>query len=241
VDAPLASWPDGYRDLYLTGRFEEDEVALWRKNVEPGGVVVDGGANLGFWTLVAAGFVGSRGRVYAFEPHPLTFGKLQASVTASGTVDTCQLAEAALGAQDASASIFTVVDNPSGACASFHRNTECSWDEVTQVPVRSLDSYFKEYGEPSRLDLVKLDLEGSELAALHGMQQTLDRYRPKLSIEWNEVTATAAGFHPSELLDFLAPLGFEPFLNEGGELSPFKTPTIGASPMIWFVHRSATA
>ena len=80
VDASLRPWPHGYLDLYLHGVFESGEVALWQAVLRPGDAVVDGGANIGYWSLVASRLVGARGLVLAYEPSPETQARLQANL-----------------------------------------------------------------------------------------------------------------------------------------------------------------
>jgi hypothetical protein len=72
VDAPIASWPKGYRDLFLYGLSDILELAMWHRVLKAGMTVVDGGANWGYWTLVGARLVGRTGQVHAFEPVPDT-------------------------------------------------------------------------------------------------------------------------------------------------------------------------
>ncbi len=65
-----------YEAMVWLEREEEDDLAIIRKLLKPGDVFVDCGANIGLWSLVASSVVGSRGKVFAFEPNPLTFRKL---------------------------------------------------------------------------------------------------------------------------------------------------------------------
>jgi len=65
------------RDMYF-GAYEPDEVAVVRRILKPGDVCVDAGANIGFFTAVAASRVGARGAVIAFEPVAEYFARLEA-------------------------------------------------------------------------------------------------------------------------------------------------------------------
>ena len=59
--------------LIMNGVYEEFETQVFRSMVKPGMVVLDVGANIGYYTLIAADLVGEQGRVYAFEPHPSNY------------------------------------------------------------------------------------------------------------------------------------------------------------------------
>lgn len=54
MNTPLGPWPHGYRELFIFGVVERVEVEMWRRVLRNGDTVVDGGANYGYWTLVAS-------------------------------------------------------------------------------------------------------------------------------------------------------------------------------------------
>src|SRR5207245_2930011 len=69
--------------LYVTGVWEKDVTAYLMKLIESGMVVVDIGANVGYYTLLAAEKVGSHGKVLAFEPEPSRYALLEKNVRAN--------------------------------------------------------------------------------------------------------------------------------------------------------------
>ena len=109
VDTPLAAWPNGYRELLLHGSMDHKELAVWRSLIRPGDAVVDGGANYGYWTLVASKLTGAQGRVFSFEANPTTSKRLSANVAASnyGNVDVYSFA---IGAEEGTAEIHSAAD-----------------------------------------------------------------------------------------------------------------------------------
>jgi len=70
--------------LLRDGYFEPYETTLIESEIRPGDVVLDIGANIGYYTLIFARLVGERGRVYAFEPDPTNFRLLKKNVRANG-------------------------------------------------------------------------------------------------------------------------------------------------------------
>lgn len=83
VDAPIGKWPAGYADLFVHGDCETAEVRIWKSMLRPGDVVVDGGANLGFWSMIGSRLFGADRLALAFEPHPMTFRELGRNLAAS--------------------------------------------------------------------------------------------------------------------------------------------------------------
>lgn len=70
-----------------------------------------------------------------------------------------------------------------------------------------------------RIDVIKIDIEGSELPCLLGGLRTLERFKPKLIIEVQDSTARMAGYESRDILDFLSPLGYSFFsIGNGGRL-----------------------
>ena len=75
--------PQGYRELFLWGEMDHIETLAWCQVLRKGDVVIDGGANMGYYTLVAAGLVGKNGHVHSFEPIPATALALRANILVS--------------------------------------------------------------------------------------------------------------------------------------------------------------
>jgi len=136
---------------------------------EPGDVVIDGGACLGDSSVVFAQEVGPEGQVFAFDP----VAEHQAMVTHNREVSTCPqitLVPYGLGKEDIEAAPI-VLDR-------YHPGFN---SETAIVPLRRLDSLVTA-GEIPRVDFLKLDVEGAEMAALIGAAETIARFRPKLAI-----------------------------------------------------------
>lgn len=237
VDTSLAEWPDGYRELFLYGSMEKNELAAWKRIVRPGDAVIDGGANYGYWTLVASRLVGPIGKVFSFEANPPTVGRLQANVEASGVMNVC-IYPVALAAEDGVATINNACSNTIGGHASLRRHEGWTWETTVDVPTAAADSIASRQHWP-RIRLVKLDVEGAELAALQGITDLLVRDRPYLTVEWNVTSAAAFGYHPIEIARFLENRGFEIVTTHDGMLMPGNLPAEDEICMLWFRPRDA--
>lgn len=159
------AWP------FLIGQYRLDRDAV-RIAVEPGDRVIDAGACFGDTTLAFADAAGSGGRVHAFEiiqenlavaRHNLTLNPRFASTV-------CFSAEA-LG--DRCGTLYVHGSGP-GAIVSTAPSAE-------PVTVTTIDEYVRREAL-ERVDFIKMDIEGSEAAALRGATDTLRRFRPKLAI-----------------------------------------------------------
>lgn len=236
LDVSLDEWPRGYRPLFLRGVMEESEVAVWRAVLRPGDDVVDGGANLGYYSLVAAHFVGARGRVFAFEPIPATADALARNVAASGAA-AVRINRAALATEPGEVVLHLYDDDPCSVNASVGSRPGLQSRGSATAPAVTLDGFLA--GENAAPVLVKLDVEGSETAALRGARALLGGVAPPvLTCEWHESAAHGAGTHPSEWMELLREAGYTFYLATGnGALVPFARPAgaEGWVPMVWCV------
>jgi FkbM family methyltransferase len=204
VDTSLAEWPNGYRELFLYGSMEPSELAIWRRILRPGDAVIDGGANYGYWTLVASKFVGPTGRVFSFEANPPTAARLETNVAAS-SVKNVVVYPIGLAGTKGIAAINNARFNAIGGHASLRRHAAWMWDDSTEIRTTTVDAISNQEKWP-QIRLIKLDIEGSELSALQGMRQVIERDRPYLTVEWNAASAGAFGYHPREVVALLQSL-----------------------------------
>lgn len=155
--------------LAANGVYEPFETALLASLIRPGHLVVDIGANIGYYTLVFARAVGPDGHVIAFEPDPDNFRLLAHNVRSNGYRNVT-LVPRAVSDKAGSASLFL-----SAANRGDHRLYD-SHDgrESRAVETVTLDEVLAGWHLP--LDLIKMDIQGSEAMALRGMTATLQRH-----------------------------------------------------------------
>jgi len=172
---------------------------LFVDSIHPGATVLEGGPYIGFLTINAARAVGEHGRVVAVEPNPETVAALRANVTRNRFDRRVEVIEAALGAEPGRAS-FHLTEG--GDTSSLHAPPHPS--RVVDVDVvRGDDLPIEE------LHVVKLDLEGNEVAALEGLRNVIARTRPVLFCECNGEMLEAAGSSTLELRRKLEGLGYD--------------------------------
>ena len=170
IRASTAPWPRGYRDLFLFGVMDEAELPVWRALLNPGDCVIDGGANWGYYTCVAASLVGCRGRVLAIEPTPSAADALWVNVAAS-RYENVTLIREALGDSEGCVTLHVAINDPVGGKTSIAAHDGEQWRDNIQCKTATIDALVRLHGlNPA---VIKLDVEGSELAALRGARSTL--------------------------------------------------------------------
>jgi len=187
--------------LTATSGWEPGQTALLGERIKPGMTVVDGGAHIGYFTCQAARLAGPRGLVLAFEPAPRNFQLLQANVWRNGFTNVVCFPWA-LGAEPALAELHL-----SAANTGDHRlhSDDASRPSAT-VRVAALDEIL---AIRPPVDVVKLDVQGSEEAAVRGMERLLGASPGVLlTVELSPADARAAGSDLHALLAYYRSLGF---------------------------------
>ncbi|QDU70791.1 FkbM family methyltransferase [Mucisphaera calidilacus] len=180
------------RSILMTGLYDPTELSWLRRTLTPGMTFIDGGANLGLYSLIASRCVGDDGRVLAFEPSGREYDRACHHV-ALNQLENVTVLRAALADRPGRIGIKIADEKHAGhnTLGGFvYHATQL--DRVEQVEATTLDDAVREHNL-TRVDVVKLDLEGSEHAALQGAAQTLERYRPVLLMEFSDPSLRAQG------------------------------------------------
>jgi FkbM family methyltransferase len=159
--------------LYELGLTE----TLWRLT-EPGELTIDAGANIGYTASILGIRVGPRGKIICFEPHPQVFISLRENVEIWKKDPRCGsfvLHQAALGIESGQALLHTNDWFRTNRGTAWVSNTVESTPDlkVIEVPIWNLDSYLH---ESETIGVLKMDVQGSELAILQGMTRLLERH-----------------------------------------------------------------
>ncbi|HEX6700082.1 MAG TPA: FkbM family methyltransferase [Gaiellaceae bacterium] len=193
-----------HRSFLANGaRRETSYIELFARTLRPGLTVVDGGAHLGVYTVLAARAVGSTGRVVAFEPDAYNFGALKLNVRRLAG-DNVRLSRRALAAAPGRAELHV---SRSTIGSSFVRRGDTT--SVASVETTSVDDELAELDLDGGL-LVKLNVEGAEGLAVEGMRRTLERVEDAtLFAEVHPALMRAVGAEPDDLVAELLSLGFD--------------------------------
>jgi FkbM family methyltransferase len=184
-------------DIQKAGYWEFAESMALLSLVQPGMTVVDAGANIGYYSALLSQALQPSGQVYAFEPEPrnhlvstanvLLTRKLSPQAAPAEvflTALTDQIGNARLNLYGGNLGMHSLVYGNGGAAGS------------SVVPTTTLDALrwgsASATGLPRRIDVIKADVQGSELALLRGAERTIERDRPVLCLECEPYLTGAA-------------------------------------------------
>lgn len=196
--------------IYWRGYHSINEISLMKKLLKPNMTFVDIGANQGEYTIFAAKRL-VQGKVISFEPLSRSYKHLIENIELNqfNNVITYNLA---LSDTKGDADIYTSDDLKihnsfnEGLSSLYKSNYRNSFLEKVKVEV--LDQIWHDINNFS-LDIIKIDVEGSELPVLKGAENTVKKYKPLIILEINENTFNEAGYTQDELIIFLEKLNYK--------------------------------
>jgi len=189
-------------NLSLNGTYEEFETELFKKEIKESDIILDIGANIGYFTLIFAQIVGNHGKVFAFEPDPTNFALLKKNVEING-YENIVLINKAVSNKSGKLKLFLSDDN-----RGDHRIYD-SYDGRNFVEIESikLDDFFNDYN--GKIDFVKMDVQGAEFLVVQGMLNLLNKNKNmKIISEYWPMGLKRSGAIPEEYLLLLLDLGF---------------------------------
>jgi len=200
--------------LILHGVYESEITKYFLNNVKEDSVFLDIGANFGYYTCLVSKKIdaGKGGKVYSFEPNRNAFELLQKNImlnwiNSSGVF----LNNFALSDSEGEVSFKNYKYRFGGS--QFYTEDESSdainTMEVVKVSTKTLDSYL---GESSKVDFMKIDVEGAEFKVLKGAEKTIDRSNDvKIVLEWSISQFKGHGIAPESFVEFFKNKGFKPY------------------------------
>ena len=200
--------PGDSLDLSINGVYGELDTKIIREEIHEGDIVIDVGANIGYYTLIFAQLVGSSGKVFAFEPEPKNFEILKKNIEINNYQNI--VAEQ------------KIVSDKSGIVKLFiaehgivgHRiNQEKSSQKFIEVESIILDNYIKKLNLDNKINFIKIDVEGSEPKVLEGTKEIIQKSNQlKIFTEFNREVVKEYGIEPKEMIDLFYRNGFKIYL-----------------------------
>jgi len=208
------------REILMTGHWEPQTWQVMAPHVPVGGTFVDVGAHIGWYSLKAAQAVGPKGRVIAIEPDHETLGKLRENIHASGAEAVIVVEPVACYDSETTLPFYSAPRSNTGESSLYLAAASQEGPITASYPVRArrLDDILREAGV-TRVDALKIDVEGAEVHVLKGAVYTLDRFRPEISLEID-------GANVREVKLFMRAHGYAPkkATESNTEFVPVSTP-----------------
>lgn len=188
-------------ELSVFGIYAKFMTKLIMREIKKGDVVLDVGANIGYFTLIFAHLVGEEGRVFAFEPDPTNFTILEKNIEINGYKNVVAIQKA--------------VSNHTGKDKLYLHDINTGMHRLSKQPLNNhhievnticLDDYFT---KNTKIDFIKLDVEGSEYAVVEGAHSVLQENKNiKLITEFTPTALKKYGSNATEYISLLASHGF---------------------------------
>jgi len=209
--------------LYLNGRYEPKMDHYFKQTLKKGDVVIDVGANEGYFTMLAAKLVGPSGKVYTVEPSKSNLQLLENNIQVN-KLENVQILPVAAGLKNGDLQYTECKFN--GMWNGFSKDaTEvlklCSKipfaTKQTTIPVRILNDLIQE--DPQRIKLIKIDTEGSEKEVVTGLSKFI---HPDSTTDW--IIEMVPAEQSSMIHKFMVECGYNAYMWEVDSVAVFNLP-----------------
>jgi len=181
---------------------EESTTRLMEKTIKRGDTFLDLGANVGYFTLLAAKLVGKEGRVYSFEPEPQNFRYLKKNVEVNN-YSQAKVFQKAVSDKSGKIKLYVCpydsghhTINRFDGVQAYARGRRVE-KKAVEIEAVSLDDFLR--GE--KADVIKMDVEGAEPLALKGMDKMLkSNQNIKMFVEFFPLLIKNMGGSPPEFI-----------------------------------------
>jgi len=194
------------RAIFVTGLYDPNELSLLSTLLKPGMTFVDAGANMGLYTIFGARRVGSAGRVLSIEPSRRELEILRKNI-ALNRLENVTVAPVALSDREAELELRVAPIEKSGHNTLGAFGFDTALDHTERVRAVTLDALAEEQ-QLRRVDLIKMDIEGGEEAALLGAHGIIQRDHPILFLELSHRSLQHQNSSAAKLLALLDEYGY---------------------------------
>jgi len=196
---------DRILELDINAAWEEMESSFILDNLKDGDVFVDVGANIGYFSMLAARQ--KAGKVLAIEPTPKTYDMLNINIKYNMFTDVVETFNFALGSE-----IHTAKLVPSlGPKSHMEYKTDNIHSHLSTIDVKvtTLDNLIKDNKEITRVDFIKVDIEGAEYNFLLGARKTIEVFKPMILMEIEEQRLTKYNATAEKIFNFMEHLNYK--------------------------------
>ncbi|MEJ5992840.1 FkbM family methyltransferase [Pedobacter sp. Du54] len=203
--------------IYYTGDYESYLKMHYKKLINPGDIILDIGANIGFHSLYFAELTGQNGKVFSFEPIQGNFDALKENLALNNFPQIFP-SNIALGNENARISIYLDQDAKNPGAYSLLAKGEKNY----VIACEKGDDFLKKLGV-DHVHFMKIDVEGYEFEVLKGLENTINKSRPIINFEYDRGYQLKNIDDPNAIFTFLAKKNYQFFSIDGYSC---KTPFI---------------
>lgn len=178
------------------GLFEIESTNVVKKLVKPGDIILDIGANIGYYTVMMSKIVKEHGKIYAFEPTEYFRSVLNANIEVN-KINNVEVFDVGLSNNNISLNI-----NIGESSATLHSPCKESTDNVELIKMTSLDEFVMDHNLP-KIDFIKIDIDGHEPLFFEGAWNTLEKFDPVILLEISHIHYLAAGYTAWDFYELL--------------------------------------
>ncbi len=172
-------------------KYEPYETKLILKQIKKGDVVVDVGANIGYYTILLADKVGKNGKVYAFEPDSTNFDILEKNIK-TNKLEKVVVVKAAVGSREGKLKLYK-----SGKNYGDHK-LYGDGKAKEEVKIIKLDDFIKE-----KVNLIKIDTQGWEPEVIEGAKKIIEKWKPIMFLEYSPASYVTAKLDGKKMMEWL--------------------------------------
>ncbi|HQU99948.1 MAG TPA: FkbM family methyltransferase [Bacteroidia bacterium] len=191
------------QNIYFLRSYEKPELAYFKSQLKPNSVFIDIGANIGLYALNAAK-VCLQGKVYAFEPFKINSKALLNNAHLNG-LNIIWFDKAVSNHNNSLNLFYSESQQNLGAVSILNTG-----GQQFTVQATTLDAFVSEQ-QIDKIDFIKLDIEGSELAALEGMRYVLQQYNLQLMVEIDLEILAGLAHNAADIHNYMATLKYKAY------------------------------
>ena len=244
-DFVVRIYPDNeiFRAIFVKGIYDPNSMVVISSLLPKDGVFIDVGASFGYFSIIATKAVGPNGRVIAIEPSSRDYNRLIDNVRINNLGNIISTYRLAISDATGTALLSIATEERS---ALNTLGNEFSFKGVDKVAKENVDTIalddFVVANQIKHVDVLKLDIEGSELKALHGAKKTIAKFRPAIMLGVNSNALKASGTDHDEIQKTLSELGYKAYriVDNGKILGLESIPDLTKEPakIIFCLHEN---
>lgn len=206
----------------ITAQFKEysahtrNELAMLRSLIREGDNIIDVGAHIGAFSIPFARFNKGKGKIFSFEADTDNYYLLKRNIDENHLNDVIKPTHAIVFSEKYSFAKFAPFNDNSGGYSFLPVSHPLVKDsDILGTYVVNVDEWYEDNGDNMKIDAVKVDVEGAELAVLRSCRRIIKKFTPLLYIEINKTALERFNCEIDEIESLLKPFKYHFFRNGG--------------------------